>query len=569
MKITDDFGLFATAPGGIAALRRLILQLAVQGKLVPQDPNDEPAQKLLERIWLEKSLFTSEYESQIPIAIPETWIWTSIDQLGSVMGGLTKNSRRDSLPLRFPYLRVANVHANELRLNEIAEIGVTESEISRTLLQEKDLLIVEGNGSLDQVGRVALWNGAISPCLHQNHIIKIRFFEIEMSKFVLYSLLSPYGRKQITHQAITTSGLYTLSLSKVSKLLIPLPPLQEQARIVTMIETLMAQCDALEAAQRTQEAHRAAFASAALTAVGNSDYEAWHTVRDHFPLVAATPADVKKLRETILQLAVRGKLVAQEPTDEPAAILLGQIRTEKARLVREGKLKAEKPLPPISEDEIPYELPEGWEWVRLEDVSTQIHYGYTASADPNLSTVRLLRITDIQDNKVNWESVPGCSIEVSQLNTYQLNEGDIVIARTGGTIGKSYLVSGLNVVSVFASYLIRVIPVGLLLPQFIKRFLETPLYWEQLWAKSMGTGQPNVNGTSLKSLILPLPPLAEQARIVARVETLLAQCDTLEVALTERSATQAALVKAVVETTLVRNNNSDKMKTGERLWKVS
>jgi type I restriction enzyme S subunit len=168
--------------------------------------------------------------------LPNGWQWVTVGEIGEISGGITVNSKRGILPKKMPYLRVANVYANELRLDEISEIGVRENEIQRALLQDGDLLVVEGNGSADQIGRVAIWNGNVSPCLHQNHIIKVRFEPKEVAEYILYWLLSDGGREQINRVASSTSGLYTLSLSKVANLKIPLPPLAEQRRIVAEVE---------------------------------------------------------------------------------------------------------------------------------------------------------------------------------------------------------------------------------------------------------------------------------------------------------------------------------------------
>jgi type I restriction enzyme S subunit len=235
-----------------------------------------------------------------------------------------------------------------------------------------------------------------------------------------------------------------------------------------------------------------------------------------------------QLKKSILQSAVQGKLVPQDENDEPASVLLERIRAEKEQLIKDGKLKKEKPLPPINEDEIPFDVPDSWEWVRLEMLSVNIHYGYTASAAESGNS-KLLRITDIQDNIVQWETVPYCNPSDREYSVYGLINRDILIARTGGTIGKSYIVRNLSERAVFASYLIRVIPLEAVFEEYLKVFLETPLYWEQLKKSSMGTGQPNVNGQSLKSLMMPLPPLAEQHRIVGKCEELMSMVDGLQI----------------------------------------
>jgi type I restriction enzyme S subunit len=256
---------------------------------------------------------------------------------------------------------------------------------------------------------------------------------------------------------------------------------------------------------------------------------------------------ITRLRQSILQEAVQGKLVPQDPNDEPASVLLERIKEEKERLIKEGKIKKEKPLPPISEDEIPYELPEGWEWVRLKEMTENIHYGYTASAIYNDTGIKFLRITDIQDNKVNWDTVPFCEIEEGKLKTYLLRNNDILIARTGGTIGKSFIVKDIKHNAVFASYLIRVISLQGVNPDYIKLFLETPLYWEQLIRKSKGTGQPNVNAVSLSNLVIPLPPLNEQKRIVEKVDQLMALCDELEKNIEQSKKDCELLIQSVLQ----------------------
>jgi len=277
----------------------------------------------------------------------------------------------------------------------------------------------------------------------------------------------------------------------------------------------------------------------------------------HFDTAFAAPDGIQKLRELILTLAMQGKLVPQDLKDQPASELLKAIAVEKQQLVKEGTIRQPKSLPKIKSEEVPYEVPSGWNWVRLEDISTKIHYGYTASANHDLKNVRLLRITDIQDNKVDWESVPGCEIKEKDITQYLLADKDILIARTGGTVGKSYLVENISVKAVFASYLIRVVPSDHINVNCLKLFIESPLYWRQLYAKCSGTGQPNVNGTSLSTLLLPSPPLNEQSRIVAKIDRLMARCDELEKLGAERNQKRIAVHTAALNRLLNAKESND------------
>lgn len=218
------------------------------------------------------------------------WQTSTLGSCGHVSGGLTKNTKRESHSLRKPYLRVANVHANRLELTDVFDIGLTESEYLKTKLINGDLLIVEGNGSLEHLGRVALWSGELDDCVHQNHLIRWRT-EGPLPQWVLFWLLSPRGRNYLMDLASTTTGLHTLSISKVSAVPIELPSMEEQKEIVRRVEVLFALADKLEARYST----------------------------------ARTQVD--KLTPALLTKAFRGELVPQDPNDEPADLLLARIRT--------------------------------------------------------------------------------------------------------------------------------------------------------------------------------------------------------------------------------------------------
>lgn len=283
-------------------------------------------------------------------------------------------------------------------------------------------------------------------------------------KFLYFVLLT----KARELQSKSTGTTFKAVTGKVVRdLYVPVPPLKEQARIVDKVS------DALEEIDRAEKA-----------------YEELQTL-----------AGV--LRGQILQEAIQGKLVPQL-AEEGVAEQIG-----------------------VAPDELPFEIPESWKWCHMKGITQKIHYGFTASA-ANAGNAKLLRITDIQDGRVNWDTVPFCDVPEKKLASCKLGESDVVIARTGGTIGKSFLLTDVSDVAVFASYLIRLIPCAEVVnPKYLMVFLNSPEYWKQLKAMSQGTGQPNVNAKSLSTLLLPLPPLDEQARIVAKVEELLKHVDAL------------------------------------------
>ena len=270
------FETLAEAPDGIARLRELVLQLAVRGKLVPQDPNDEPACVLLERIAAEKARLVKERkipkpkpllpvdEDEVRFEVPEGWMWCRIDDCFDVVGGIQKSGKRQPVQNTYPYLRVANVQRGQIDLHEIHRFELFEGELEQWRLTPGDLLVVEGNGSEYEIGRCARWNGEIMDCVHQNHLIRCRPLTEAIEHFVLRYLNSPTDIETMKELAVTTSGLYNLSVGKIKDIRIPLPPLPEQHRIVAKVDALMALCDALEARLVASREAQAAFAAAAV-----------------------------------------------------------------------------------------------------------------------------------------------------------------------------------------------------------------------------------------------------------------------------------------------------------------
>ena len=216
------------------------------------------------------------------------------DTHSDVSGGLTKNQKRNSLTRKMKYLRVANVYADKILTDEIYEIGVTDEEARKLALSPGDLLIVEGNGSIEQIGRVAVWRGQVPECAHQNHLIRVRIATKSAPRFLLYFLLSPLGRDLIVEEASSTSGLHTLSISKVSNLAVPVTSLEEEMVVIERIGKALSEADKL---------------------------------LDEIDIQLARS---NALRQSILKEAFFGRLIPQDPKDEPASVLLERIKAKKA-----------------------------------------------------------------------------------------------------------------------------------------------------------------------------------------------------------------------------------------------
>lgn len=272
----------------LGVYRQSLLKQAFEGRLTAKWRTQNPDK-------LESPALSAQSDSAFS-PVPEGWSWLKLQEVAEVTGGLTKNSKRDAFPIRIPYLRVANVYANQLRLDEMKDIGVSVDEEKKVRLVKGDLLIVEGNGSLDQIGRVAQWDGSIPNCGHQNHLIRARCLTTAQPTYVLMFLLSPRGRDMIEKQAASTSGLHTLSVSKVQRLSIPLCSLPEQQEIARLLD---AQFEVIERNERE---------------------------------IAAALKRCAALRQSILKKAFTGRLVPQDPANEPASELLARLRAERETL---------------------------------------------------------------------------------------------------------------------------------------------------------------------------------------------------------------------------------------------
>ena len=428
---------------------------------------------------------------EIPFDIPDSWEWVTLQTIATSSLGKTLDKAKNKGDLK-PYLCSINVYWDGIDLTTVKETRLEENELPKYLLRPGDLLICEGG----DVGRSAVWEST-QEMYYQNALHRVRFYgEINPHYFQL--LLECYKGNQILDAYSKGMTIKHLVQTALNTIVFPLPPLSEQTRIVDAVNRLLPYLHSYDRAEQKLSALNTGFPEA--------------------------------LKKSILQEAVQGKLVPQDPSDEPAEALLGRIRAEKQRLIKEGKIKKDKHESVIFrrdnshyekldgverciDDELPFEIPESWAWVRWGSIAESIQYGYNAPAKQE-GRIRMVRISDIHENTVAWSSVPFCDIKGSDIPTYLLQPNDILFARTGGTVGKSFLVNDVPCESIYAGYLIRTRYSSLLCPQYLKYFMESPLYWQQLKSGTTATAQPNCNGQTLAKMLLPLPPANEQLRIV-------------------------------------------------------
>lgn len=275
-RIAERMDDLFTDPADVEPLRQTVLQLAVRGRLVPQDRTDEPASELLDRCPTRKQELIDAMggRKQRELAPPEPdellyeapvgWSWVRLDACFYVSGGLQKSGKRRPVKNTYPYLRVANVQRGSLDLREISEFELFEGELERYRLKPGDLLIVEGNGSEKEIGRCARWSGEIEDCVHQNHLIRCRPLYPAAEEFAQIFLNSPSGVHIMKSLAVTTSGLYNLSVGKIRRIVLPVPPLAEQRRIVAKVDALMSLVDELAARLEAVRSLHSALAAAAV-----------------------------------------------------------------------------------------------------------------------------------------------------------------------------------------------------------------------------------------------------------------------------------------------------------------
>ena len=478
-------------------LKNSILQLAIQGKLVEQRSEEGTAEEFFAQIQEEKQRLIAEKkikkekplpeitEDEKPFDIPESWMWVRLGDLFQHNTGKALNST-NRIGVSLKYITTSNLYWNRFELENLKEMFFTDTEVEKCTVKKGDLLVCEGG----DFGRAAIWKSDDSIRI-QNHIHRLRAYKAICTEFFYYLFYLYKHAGWIGGKGI---GIQGLSSKAIHVLVFPLPPLVEQKRIVAKIEELLPYIDRYEQAWSKLEQFNSRF-----------------------------PEDMKK---SLLQYAIQGKLVEQRPEEGTAEDLFAQIQEEKQRLIEEKKIKKEKPLPQITDDEKPFDIPESWKWVRFSDV-IDVRDGTHDTPKYVLKGIPLVTSKNLVSGKIDFDTTKLISEEdASAINMRsEVNTGDILFAMIG-TIGNPVLVKKDREFCIKNMALFKPIDNHLFDMSYLLLFLQKEQ--EQMKKSASGGVQSFVSLKFLRNYLLPLPPLAEQKRIVEKLEQLLPLCERLK-----------------------------------------
>ncbi|QST27793.1 restriction endonuclease subunit S [Escherichia albertii] len=555
---------------GIKKLRELILELAVRGKLVPQDPNDEPASELLKRIAAEKAELVKQgkikkqkplpeiSEEEKPFELPVGWEWVRLGDFTNIIRGITFPGNEKSqfqAPGKIACLRTANVQ-EQIDWDDL--IYISDSFVKRDdqYLQEHDIVMSMAN-SRELVGKVALASLPDNSKFTFGGFLSVLRPLVVNEIYLMALLRCETYKSQLIESASQTTNIANISLAKLNPLPVCIPPAKEQIHIVKKMNELMSLCDQLEQQSLTSlDAHQQLVETllGTLTDSQNAEElaENWARINEHFDTLFTTEASVDALKQTILQLAVMGKLVPQDPNDEPASELLKRIAQEKAQLVKEGKIKKQKPLLPISDEEKPFELPEGWEWCKFGLTSEFINGDrgsnypnkneYVSQGIPWINTGHIEKNGTLTVTEMNFITEG----KFNELRSGKIQKGDLVYCLRGATFGKTAFVTPYETGAI-ASSLMIIRPFITEMGGYIYNYLTSPFWRSQIYRFDNGSAQPNLSANSVMLYSFPCPPLTEQYRIFSQVGLLHELCDKLKTRIKTAQQTQLHLADALTD----------------------
>lgn len=493
-------------------LKNSILQLAIQGKLLPQNPEDENASELIKRIRDERSKWIMEgrikkekplaaiEEDEITAELPDSWVWCRVGEVFVIVRGITFPSEAKNTVNGPGFVPCATTGSVQDTYNYNADVFVSEQFVKRNdqWLLPNDIIMSTAN-SRELVGKTCIWTSNERKTFG-GFLTVLRPGTGILPKYAYYALMSIKASGAFLKTATQTTNIANINTTVLQNTLFPLPPVNEQARIVSKIEELLP-----------------------LVAKYDEEEQKLSTLNADFP---------EMLRKSILQQAVQGKLTERDFSDEPAAELLKRIRAEKAKLIAEGKIKKEKPLSPIEDDEIPFDIPDNWQWVHFSELMHGISTGpfgsmlhkedYVPDGIPVVNPA----------NIVNGEIIPLQSMMISEdtahrLSSYRLAIGMIIMGRRG-EMGRCAIVGETQDGWLCGTGSFFMSPSPCVYTPYLILFFASPYAKSYLGGASIGETMNNLNHNILKAIPTPLPPFAEQQRIVARVEELFAMCDALK-----------------------------------------
>lgn len=557
--LVQHFELMATAPGGVARLRELILTLAVQGKLVPQDASDEPASELLKKIRAEKDRLIAEgkikrdkpptaiTDEAMPDRLPLGWEWSNLSTIGVIN---PRNDASDETIASFVQMSSIPVAFSEQHIAEPRPWRDIKSGF--TQFAEGDVGVAKitpcfENGKSTVFRNLSSGIGAGTTELHI-----VRPLGGVQPEYVLLFLKTPAFLNKGEAVMTGSAGQKRMPRAYFENTPFPLPPLAEQARIVTRVEELMRLCDALEAQGHLEAAQHAQLVQTllgSLTASATPDELAdnWQRIATHFDLLLDRPEAVDALEQTILQLAVRGLLVPQDPKDEPASELLKKIRAEKDQLIAQGKIKRDKPLPTINEEDAPFALPSGWSWARFPELG-ELGRGkskHRPRNDPALFDPPIYPVVQTGEVARAKGVIREFHSKYSAVGLAQSKlwpAGTLCITIAANIADAAVL--GFD--ACFPDSVVGFVPAPSIgRADYFLAFMETAKTHLNEFAPA--TAQKNINLEILEALLVPVPPLEEMSRVVTRLESLRRLCAELRQCLAARQTTQAHLAEALVD----------------------
>ena len=480
-------------------LKLSILQSAFQGKLTGECVPNETADDLYQQIQSEKQRLISEKKikkekplpeisaDEIPFDIPDNWRWCYVGDLFLHNTGKAQNSSGSTNGIIRKFITTSNLYWGEFDFTKVKEMPFTDTELERCTVKREDLLVCEGG----DCGRSAVWDYDEEVCI-QNHVHRLRPYR-DVNIYYFYYLFYLYKNTgRLRGRGVAIQGL---SNEAIHKVVLPLAPLEEQHRIVAKIEELLPYVDRYAAAYEKLEQFNAKF-----------------------------PEDMKK---SILQYAIQGKLVEQRPEEGTGEELYRQIQYEKQRLIKEGKIKKEKPLPEIAEDEIPFDIPESWKWVRLSEIISVLGDGiHGTPVFDEMGDYYFVNGNNLAKGHIVFNAdTKKVSFDDYEKHKKPLDENTILIS-INGTIGNYAFYAGEPIIlGKSACYFSVLTGVD---KEYVRHLINTKFFMDYAVKEATQTTIKNVSLKAMRMLPVPLPPLAEQKRIVAKLEEILPLCERLK-----------------------------------------